>query len=119
MFLVVENCHLSLSPLHKVLCIVLGNTFLETRQVGEFTSKDRKTDGFEQTDAHFLLQIAENSRSTDPLTILLVGSRLEVVEKELLGSSLHTEPAVPFLNLLCLCRTEVVGLMLVQRASCS
>ena len=40
MFLVVENCHLSLSPLHKILCIVLGNTFLETRQVGEFTSKD-------------------------------------------------------------------------------
>ncbi len=113
-FLVVENFFLLFFSFHKILCIVLGDTLLETRQVRELTSKDRKADGFEQSDAHFLLQIAENSRSTDPLAILLVGCRLEVVEEELFGSSLHTEPTIPLLNLLGLCRAEVVGLMLVQ-----
>ena len=88
-FLVVENFFLLFFSFHKILCIVLGDTLLETRQVRELTSKDRKADGFEQTDAHFFLQIAENSRGTDPLTILLVGGRFEVVEEELFGSSLR------------------------------
>ena len=88
-FLVVENFFLLFFSFHKILCIVLGDTLLETRQVRELTSKDRKADGFEQSDAHFLLQIAENSRGTDPLTILLVGGRFEVVEEELFGSSLR------------------------------
>ena len=113
-YLVVVKNPLSFLKPYKVFCIILGNTFSETRQVRELTSKDRKADGFEQTDAHFFLQIAENSRGTDPLTILLVGGRFEVVEEELFGSGLHAEPAVPLLNLLGLCRAEVVGLMLVQ-----
>ena len=80
----------------------------------KFASKGGNIRWFQQTDAHFFLQMIENRCRSHPFTLHFISGRLEIVEEELLGSRLHREPLVPLQNLLRLFRAKVVGFVLVQ-----
>ena len=91
-----------------------GYSLLHTGNGRQFSTKCRYAGRFQQTHPHFIFQVGQYSRGTHPLSLLFVPGRLEIVEEELLCSRLHAELAVPLHYLLCLCRAEVVRLVLMQ-----
>ena len=62
-----------------------GYALLHARNGRQFPTKCRYAGRFQQTYSYLILQVGQYSRGTQPLSLLFVPGRLEIVQEELLG----------------------------------